>query len=84
MPYFYTTIENQVRGDGSRGLLYDHFDDLSDALAKLYTVLAAAAKSGIPYHAGHLLRSDGVMMEGKIFDRRVPPEPEEDEEPEED
>ena len=69
--YFYTTIENQVREDGSKGLLYDHFDDLSEALAKLYFILAAAATSGIPYHAGHLLRSDGVMMEGKIFDRRV-------------
>ncbi len=23
---FYTTIENQVRTDGSYGLLYDHFD----------------------------------------------------------
>lgn len=24
---FYTTIENQVRNDGSRGLLYDHFTE---------------------------------------------------------
>lgn len=68
--YFYTTIENQVRNDGSRGLLYDHFDDETQAYAKLYTILAAAAVSDIPYHSGHILRSDGIMIEGKVFDRR--------------
>ena len=73
--YFYTTIENQVRQDGSKGLLYDHYDNLDDALAKLYTILAAAAKSGIPYHSGHIMRSDGIVIEGRVFDRRVVPEP---------
>ena len=68
--YFYITIENQVRNDGSRGLLYDHFDDETQAYAKLYTILAAAAVSDIPYHSGHILRSDGIMIEGKVFDRR--------------
>lgn len=67
---FYTTIENQIRNDGSKGLLYDHFDDLNAALAKLYTILAAAAVSGIPYHSGHIMRSDGVLIEGRVFDRR--------------
>lgn len=70
--YFYTTIENQEREDGSRGLLYDHFIDETDALAKYYTVCAAAAVSGIPYHSAHILRSDGIMIEGRVFDRRVP------------
>ena len=68
--YFYTTIENQQRADGSFGLLYDHFTDENQAYAKLYTILAAAAVSDIPYHSGHLLRSDGIMIEGKVFDRR--------------
>lgn len=68
--YFYTTIENQVRDDGSRGLLYDHYDDETAALAKYYTVCAAAAVSGIPYHSAHLLRSDGIVMECRVFDRR--------------
>ena len=45
---FYTTIENQLRNDGSYGLLYDHYDNIDDAYAKLYTVLAVAAKSDIP------------------------------------
>ena len=70
--YFYTTIENQVRDNGSKGLLYDHFNDETDALAKYYTVCAAAAVSNIPYHSAHILRSDGIMIEGRVFDRRVP------------
>ena len=69
---FYTTIENQVRGDGSRGLLYDHFDDLNAALAKYYTICAAAAVSDIPYHAAHLMASEGYTLEQRVFDRRVP------------
>lgn len=74
----YTTIENQVRTDGSKGLLYDHFDTYEAALAKLYTILAAAAVSEIPFHSGHILRSDGIMTDGRVFDRRtqVTPEPE--------
>lgn len=68
--FFYTTIENQERDDGSRGLLYDHFIDETDALAKYYTICAAAAISGIPYHSAHILRSDGVIIYGQVFDRR--------------
>ena len=72
----YTTIENQIRADGSMGLLYDHFTDYDAALAKLYTILAAAATSEIPYHSGHILRSDGILTDGRVFDRRPLPEPE--------
>ena len=71
---FYTTIENQLRKDGSYGLLYDHFDDENAAYAKLYTILAAAAISDIPYHSGHIYRSDGILIDGKVFDRRTPEE----------
>ena len=79
---FYTTIENQMRSDGGRGLLYDHFDDYDLALAKFFTICAAAASSGIPYHSAHIIRSDGLMIEGRVFDRRVDPEPEPESEPE--
>ena len=72
---FYTTIENQVYDNGGKGLLYDHFTDLNAALAKLYTILAAAAVSGIPYHSGHIMRSDGILIEGRVFDRREEPAP---------
>lgn len=69
---FYTTIENQVRPDGGRGLLYDHFDELNAALAKYYTICAAAATSDLPYHAAHLMSSEGYTVEQRIFDRRTP------------
>lgn len=77
---FYTTIENQVRPDGSKGLLYDHYDNYNDALAKLYTILAAAAKSECLYHSGHIMRSDGILTDGRVFDRRTSPAPEPEEE----
>ena len=67
---FYTTIENQLRADGSRGLLYDHFDDIDDAKAKFYTICAAAAASKLPYHSAHILQSDGNILKQEIFDRR--------------
>lgn len=71
---FYTTIENQVRADGSKGLLYDHFDDENQALAKYYTICAAAAVSEIPYHSAAIMRDDGIIIEGRVFDRRIEPD----------
>ena len=68
---FYTTLENQVRLDGSKGLLYDHFTDYNAACAKYYTICAAAAVSEIPYHSAHLLKDDGSMIKQEIFDRRT-------------
>lgn len=81
MDYFYTTIEMQIRNDGGFGVLYQDFrkeDGETDehcknrAFAKLYTILQAAAVSEIPYHAGLLVRSDGLLLsESKVFDRRT-------------
>lgn len=70
MTKLYTTVENQVRSDGSKGLLYDHYDNENQALAKFYTICAAAALSEIPYHAAFLIYEDGAVMQ-KIFDRRT-------------
>lgn len=36
MNTMYTTIENQIRTDGGKGLLYDHFDSYTEAVAKCY------------------------------------------------
>lgn len=66
---FYTTIENQVRLDGSKGVLYDHFTDYNAALAKFFTICAAAAISEIPYHSAMLIHDDGTVKQ-EIFDRR--------------
>ena len=68
---FYTTIENQLREDGTYGLLYDHFSDKNQALAKFFTICAAAATSGIPYHAAYLIDSNVGVIEQREWDRRA-------------
>lgn len=67
---FYTVIEVQVNAGGNVGVLPYGFDNYDAALAKLYTVLAVAAASGLPYHACWILRSDGILTDGRVFDRR--------------
>ena len=71
MEKLYTTIENQVRSDGSKGLLFDHFTDYNAAVAKFYTICAAAAVSEIPYHAAFIIADDGRIVKSEIFDRRT-------------
>ena len=82
----YTTVENQLREDGSKGLLYDHFDSLEAAQSKYFLVLSAAAISGIPYHEAYILITGGGVnnvLEHRAFDRRVEEEPVEEESAEE-
>lgn len=70
---FYTVIE--VQNSGTPGILTTVYTNENEAYSKYYTVLAAAALSTIPYHSGHIIRDDGVMIEGKVFDRRTNPTP---------
>lgn len=67
---FYTVIEVQETESGKRGVLATCHEGHEQALAKLYTVLAAAAVSALPYHAAWLLDSNGVTEDVKVFDRR--------------
>lgn len=80
--YFYTTIEDQKRTNGSYGTLWEHFYEidgqlpaLARAQAKYHTICAAAAISEIPYHSAYLIRSDGYIVEQSIWDRREEPQP---------
>ena len=81
MDEFYTTIENQRQQDGAFALLYEHFHGFETqtasakdrAYAKFFTICAAAAVSGIPYHSACIIRSDGTMIEGRVWDRRADP-----------
>lgn len=68
---FYTTIENQIRTDGTFGLLYDHFDNRPQAESKFFTVCAAAAVSEIPYHAAFIIDDSGLVIGSKVYDRRT-------------
>lgn len=67
--FFYTVIETQMNTDGSIANLCNSYTNESDAYARLYTILAAAAVSTLPYHSAHILRSDGVIINGQIFNR---------------
>lgn len=67
---FYTTIENQLREDGTYGVLYDHFADKNQAEAKFFTICAAAAVSDIPYHAAYLIDSNIGVIDQRAWDRR--------------
>ena len=68
---FYTVLEIQEDNAGNRACVPPViYSDYNEALAKLYTILAAAAKSGIPYHAGCILRSDNIVTDGRAFNRK--------------
>lgn len=69
MDYFYTVLEKQIN-NGQPGTLATHYDTESAALAAYYTILSAAAVSALEYHSAHIIRSDGIMVEGRVFDRR--------------
>ena len=66
---FYIIIEVQQAANGTVSCLTTSYTNEADAYAKLYTVLATAAKSSLPYHACHVLR-EGMIIDGKVFDRR--------------
>ena len=66
---FYTVLEIQANVGSDPACIPVVFYDYNAALAKLYTVLAAAAASALPYHAGFILRSDGIVTDGRAFDR---------------
>lgn len=68
---FYTVLEIQKDANGTPSCISIIYNDYNAALAKLYTVLSAAASSSLPYHSGHILRSDGILTDGRVFDRRV-------------
>lgn len=46
------------------------FDTETPAIARFCQTCAAAAVSTLPYHAVFVLRSDGMVTERRVFDRR--------------
>lgn len=81
---FYTVSETQ-ENNGQVSVIpvvYAGDENLNAAYAKYYTILAAASVSSIEYHAANIMRQDGLILENKVFDRRLPepaPVPEEPE-----
>jgi len=68
---FYTLMEIQII-DGTKATGQPRiFDDRNEAMAALYTALAAAVLSTIEYHAVLLITSDGAIMpQSAVYDRR--------------
>lgn len=74
--YFYTVFRVFYVGETETHFV-DHFNTYDGALVKHYKNIAADLdRSGCTYQASYIVRSDGLMMEGKVFDRRPSPEPE--------
>lgn len=67
---FYITCEIQDFDNGTRSVTPLAYDNYDAALANYYSVLAAAAVSPVPYHAAFIYRSDGVLTDCRVFDRR--------------
>lgn len=72
MENFYTVVE--VQNAGTPAAIPVIYTNMNTAYNKYYNVLAAASVSSIPYHACYIIRDDGVMIEGKVYDRREPDE----------
>lgn len=70
---FYSVFEIQGYEDGTFAVVPDVLitTNYDEALAKLYSILSAAAVSVLPYHEGFIHRSDGINTDGRVFDRRV-------------
>lgn len=71
---FWTVVEIQEIDEDTRTsstLIYTHHDE---ALARYYTICAAAATSGLPYHAALIIPSAvgplKQLSEWQIFERR--------------
>ena len=68
---FYTVLEVQGAWNNTRASIVNFYDDVNQAYARLYTVLAAAAVSDLKYHAGFMIRSDGVIVAGEVFEKEA-------------
>ena len=72
MPYFYEVNETQVLTEEGSPVAVNpvFYTNKEQAESAYFTACAAAAVSTIPYHAVNIIRSDGVMVRGEIYDRR--------------
>lgn len=69
---FYLVLEIQEGHDGTRGCIPWFFDEYDDAVAKYGQIFAAAAQSGLPYHACLIMNNKGYIQTGdcRVWDRR--------------
>ena len=66
---FWTVLEIQVLDGGAKGALSTAYDDENQALSAYYSILAAGAINGIPYHAAYLINSKSGVRKSNVYDR---------------
>ena len=70
MEKFWLVIEIQEDANGNRAEIHYFKTDWAEAVSTVHTMIAAAAVSQLPYHAAFMVTSEGVIEEGRVFDRR--------------
>lgn len=74
---FYTVIRQFFKGENETHSM-EVKADYDSALQRYFNIIAAdLADSTITYNAAYIIDSNGAMIEGRVFDRREQPEPEE-------
>lgn len=69
---FYIVLEVQGYADGTKAIVPPTFyDDLAHAESAWHYVMAVAALSETAYHACYVIRNDGTIVYGKVYDRRT-------------
>ncbi len=63
----YVTVELQTMEGGAVANLTTVWDTRAEAEGAFHTILAAAAKSGLPAHACTLLDSEGHMLDWQCY-----------------
>ena len=72
MNTIYTMALFRRKTDGTYSNAVKHFDDHTTALKSYFTNISTNIEnSEYDYVAVYLIRSDGVMIEGRVFDNRT-------------
>ena len=67
----FLVIEIQKTADGHLAVPpVNEYEDWNDASAKYHTILASAAKSGLPRHSAVILHEDGHSVRNESFSTR--------------
>lgn len=68
---FYSVIRIFFKGEAETHSV-QQFDTLQDAQKRYFNIIAAdLADASITYQSAYIIDSNGLMMEGRVFDRRT-------------
>lgn len=68
---FYSVIRIFFKGDAETHSV-QMFDTLQDAQKRYFNIIASdLADESITYQSAYIIDSNGLMMEGRVFDRRA-------------